>query len=84
MQFQSRSLIKLFFISVCLPLFLFPGFIFADSTPGLESVYGDLQKPPANVVLILFDWARRDAIGVYGEGCFNSEYRQTGKKGSAL
>ncbi|MBT7952933.1 MAG: sulfatase-like hydrolase/transferase [Gammaproteobacteria bacterium] len=67
MQFQSRSLIKLFFISVCLPLFLFPGFIFADSTPGLESVYGDLQKPPANVVLILFDWARRDAIGVYSE-----------------
>ncbi len=34
--------------------------------PGSSSpVYGNAERRPPNIVLILFDWARRDAIGVY-------------------
>lgn len=36
--------------------------------PGsLEPVYGTAGKRPPNIVLILFDWARTDAIGVYSD-----------------
>lgn len=35
-------------------------------TPGdLFPVHGNAEERPPNIVLILFDWARRDAIGVY-------------------
>ena len=44
--------------------------LFLPSVQGTEKLAppsGDMQEPPANVVLILFDWARRDAIGVYSK-----------------
>jgi len=37
----------------------------AQDPVGLSPVYGKAEQRPPNIVLILFDWARRDAIGVY-------------------
>ena len=33
----------------------------------LHPIYDNGQQRPPNIVLILFDWARRDALGVYSE-----------------
>jgi choline-sulfatase len=38
----------------------------AQESELLSVAYGEGQRPP-NIVLILLDWARRDAIGAYGE-----------------
>ncbi len=37
----------------------------AEVAGNLSPVYGNAGQRPPNIVLILFDWARRDAIGVY-------------------
>ncbi|NKB37669.1 MAG: sulfatase-like hydrolase/transferase [Gammaproteobacteria bacterium] len=33
----------------------------------MQDIYSGKQETPPNVVLILFDWARRDAIGIYSD-----------------
>jgi arylsulfatase A-like enzyme len=38
---------------------------FAQESGNLSPVYIDAGHRPPNIVLIMFDWARRDAIGVY-------------------
>lgn len=48
-------------------LLLFSATIFAQDPTNLSPVYGGSQERPPNIVLILFDWARRDAIGVYSD-----------------
>jgi arylsulfatase A-like enzyme len=40
---------------------------YAQDAAALQSLYDDEQNRPPNIVLILFDWARRDAIGVYSD-----------------
>lgn len=40
---------------------------FARDPGSLSPVHGDAGQRPPNIVLILFDWARRDAIGVYSK-----------------
>jgi arylsulfatase A-like enzyme len=39
----------------------------AQESNRLDPIYDDSGHRPPNIVLILFDWARRDAIGVYSE-----------------
>jgi choline-sulfatase len=44
-----------------------PTTIGAQNSSALEPLYADPKNRPPNIVLILFDWARRDAIGVYSD-----------------
>ena len=46
---------------------LLPGTMAAADKGKLQDIYAEEQQTPPNVVLILFDWARRDTIGVYSD-----------------
>ena len=46
---------------------LLPGAMAAADKGKLQDIYAEEQQTPPNVVLILFDWARRDTIGVYSD-----------------
>jgi arylsulfatase A-like enzyme len=48
-------------------LLLLPATSFAQDPGQLSSVFNNAEQRPPNIVLILFDWARRDAIGVYSD-----------------
>ena len=59
--------------AVCLSLagvagFLLTGILLARTQEApLHPIYEDNQQRPPNIVLILFDWGRRDALGVYSD-----------------
>ena len=59
--------------AICLALagvvtFLLTGFLSARTQEvSLHPIYEDERQRPPNVVLILMDWARRDALGVYSD-----------------
>ena len=59
--------------TICLSLagvaaFLLTGILAARTQEAsLQPLYEDARQRPPNVVLILFDWARRDALGVYSD-----------------
>ncbi len=52
-------------IFCCVSTGLFPIQLMAADASALQQIYKEKKQVPPNVVLILFDWARRDAIGVY-------------------
>ena len=55
-------------IGLCLLAFLATGFLTLQTHGApVQPVYSDERQRPPNIVLILFDWARRDAVGAYGE-----------------
>ena len=51
----------------CAILLLLSVTSFAQDPGELSPVYGKAGHRPPNIVLILFDWARRDAFGVYSD-----------------
>ena len=65
MKLQNKIFLKSIFVLVNILFFSFS--ICAETQTRLQSVYSDKYKQAPNVVLILFDWARRDAIGVYSD-----------------
>ena len=65
MQIQKYSKILLIFALAGTILSLLSTPIIANESAIPAPRYSDSYKRPANVVLILFDFARRDAIGVY-------------------
>lgn len=55
-------------IGLCLLAFLATGFLTLQTQGApVQPIYGDERQRPPNIVLVLFDWARRDAVGAYGE-----------------
>ncbi|MFT5351879.1 MAG: arylsulfatase A-like enzyme [Gammaproteobacteria bacterium] len=67
MGIQSSKLSSLLCTLTCTIMVCLPAGISAENAGILEPIYSKQNKPPPNVVLILFDWARRDAIGVYSD-----------------
>jgi len=51
----------------CALLLLLSATAFAQDSSQFSSVFDNAEQRPPNIVLILFDWARRDAIGVYSD-----------------
>lgn len=60
MKFEKRSVIVILFILYS------PVMLVSAADNKFQNLYAEKYRPP-NVVLILFDWARRDAIGVYSD-----------------
>ena len=67
MQKQINTMYKLLLMVTCSILLLSSFSTSASDVTKLQTVYADQTQRPPNVVLILFDWARRDAIGVYSK-----------------
>lgn len=67
MQKQINTMYKLLLMVTCSILLLSSFSTSARDVTKLQTVYADQTQRPPNVVLILFDWARRDAIGVYSK-----------------
>ncbi len=67
MQFQSKTVQWVILTFLCSMFLLLSATIFAQESTSLSPVYGGAHERPPNIVLILFDWARRDAIGVYSD-----------------
>ncbi|MDH3673838.1 MAG: sulfatase-like hydrolase/transferase [Gammaproteobacteria bacterium] len=49
----------------CALVLLAPTTLPARDSGSLSPIYDNTEQRPPNIVLILFDWARRDGIGVY-------------------
>ena len=67
MQMQLNTKCKLLLMVTCSVLLMSSFSIRAKDVTKLQAVYADQTQRPPNVVLILFDWARRDTIGVYSK-----------------
>jgi len=65
MLFYSK-VVKSVILALSYSMLLLPSTtLLSQETSNLFPVYRNAQERPPNIVLILFDWARRDAIGVY-------------------
>ena len=58
----GRLLLRIF----CVLLLIAPATGLAQSQPAFQKIIDEDYQPP-NIVLVLLDWGRRDAIGVYSE-----------------
>jgi arylsulfatase A-like enzyme len=67
MGFQTCKVSRALFNLASFILIAIPVCLCAQDTAKLEPLYDKRYEAPPNVVLILFDWARRDAIGVYSD-----------------
>lgn len=67
MPFKRNKLLSLLLIPAYVMVYLSCASLHASETSTLTTLYNDPKQRPPNVVLILFDWARRDAIGVYSD-----------------
>ncbi len=65
MNIYPDKIVSLVISLICTISVLLPVTSSAKEIANLNTIYGNQQQRPVNVVLILFDWARRDAIGVY-------------------
>jgi choline-sulfatase len=67
MPFQNRALESLIWALTCTLSLSLSATVSAQHPGKLAPVFSNAQHRPPNIVLILFDWARRDAIGVYSD-----------------
>ena len=67
MRFQKDRSVGFLLKLICVTSFLFSTSLYANDSSNLVPLYGKPEQRPPNVVLILFDWARQDAIGVYSD-----------------
>ncbi len=65
MPFPGEAMRWLTCLLSCTIFFLPSATSIAQDPGDLYPIYGNAESRPPNIVLILFDWARRDAIGVY-------------------
>ena len=68
MRFKNNAPGFIWLFLACIITFLLAGILTARTQDAsVHPIYDNGQQRPPNIVLILFDWARRDALGVYSE-----------------
>lgn len=63
----GKAVQSVIFALGCAIFLMLPATLLAQDSGNLSPIYAKAEQRPPNVVLILFDWARRDAIGVYSD-----------------